>query len=87
MVKIRCQCNDCDCLEEFEQIDKELLLNLITHGRVEEKRAQYLKSRVGSTLCKNCFVKIHQSDKKWKQKQDETHDLKIICLEKGGHIT
>lgn len=56
---IQCQCNKCDCKREFEQIDKELLLNLITHGRVDEKRAEYLKNRIGSKLCKNCFLENH----------------------------
>ena len=56
--KIPCQCN-CSCSELFEPIDKELLLNLITHGRVDSKRAEYLKSRVGSKLCKKCFEGNH----------------------------
>ncbi len=56
--KIKCQCS-CNCTEEFESIDKELLLNLITHGRVDAKRAEYLTSRVGSKLCKNCFTGKH----------------------------
>lgn len=41
-VKINCQCSNCECSEEFESIDRELLLNLITHGRIDEKRAEYL---------------------------------------------
>ena len=57
--KIICQCNNCNCSQEFEPIDKELLLNLITHGRVDSKRAEYLTSRVGSNLCKNCFTGKH----------------------------
>ena len=57
---IKCQCNECKCNAEFEQIDKELLLNLITHGRVDAKRAEYLTSRIGSKLCKNCFLKNHK---------------------------
>lgn len=60
--KIKCQCS-CDCSAEFEPIDKELLLNLITHGRVDSKRAEYLTSRVGSKLCKNCFTEKHSSHK------------------------
>ena len=57
--KINCQCDECPCSEEFEPIDKEMLLNLITHGRVDTKRAEYLTSRVGSKLCKNCFTGKH----------------------------
>jgi hypothetical protein len=60
--KIKCQCN-CICSEEFEPIDKELLLNLITHGRVDSKRAEYLTSRVGRTVCKNCFRGKHVDKK------------------------
>jgi hypothetical protein len=56
--KIKCQCS-CNCTKEFEPIEKELLLNLITHGRVDAKRSEYLTSRVGSKLCKNCFTGIH----------------------------
>ena len=57
--RIKCQCR-CNCYEKFEPIDQELLLNLITHGRVDAKRAEYLKSRVGSKVCKNCFTGEHQ---------------------------
>ena len=60
--KIKCQCS-CNCSEEFESINKELLLNLITHGRVDTKRAEYLTSRVGSNLCKNCFTGVHLLEK------------------------
>ncbi len=56
--KIPCQCN-CNCTKLFEPIDKELLLNLITHGGVDEKRAKYLTSRVGSKLCADCFSSNH----------------------------
>lgn len=59
--KKKCQCSHCKCPEEFEPIDRELLLNLITHGRVDAKRAEYLTSRVGSNLCKNCFNGKHMS--------------------------
>jgi hypothetical protein len=62
IAKLKCQCS-CSCSEKFEPIDKELLLNLITHGRVDSKRAEYLTSRVGSILCKNCFTGKH-TDKK-----------------------
>ena len=48
---------------EFEPIDRELLLNLITHGRVNSDRAKYLSSRIGSTLCKDCFSGIHIQDR------------------------
>lgn len=58
--KIKCQCH-CNCSEEFEPINRELLLNLITHGRVDAKRAKYLTSRIDSKVCKNCFTKEHQN--------------------------
>jgi hypothetical protein len=59
MTTTQCQCKECQCDEIFEQIDKELFLNLITHGRVDEKRAKYLTSRVGSKLCGRCFSGNH----------------------------
>ena len=59
--KVECKCKDCNCTEKFEPIDKELLLNLIAHGRVDSNRAKYLTSRVGSKLCKNCFLGNHIS--------------------------
>jgi len=65
LADIKCQCKDCSCKEEFEQIDGELLLNLITHGRIDPKRAEYLSSRVGSNLCKNCFTGNHIRDEKF----------------------
>ena len=61
--KIKCQCNHCKCSKEFEPIDRELLLNLITHGRVDAKRAEYLTSRVGSNICKKCFIGTHISNR------------------------
>ena len=63
VAKIKCQCN-CNCSEEFEPIDKELLLNLITHGRVDSKRAKYLTRRVGSVVCNHCFNGKHYLKKK-----------------------
>ena len=55
----KCKCTHCSCARKFQQIDKEQLLNLITHGRVSEERAVYLSSRVGSELCKDCFIGNH----------------------------
>jgi hypothetical protein len=59
-VKTKCQCS-CNCSAEFEPIDKELLLNLITHGRVDAKRAEYLTIRVGSKLQKLLYRKAFQA--------------------------
>lgn len=61
--KINCQCS-CNCDEEIEPTDRESLLNLITHGRVDSKRTEYLTNRVGSKICKNCFLGKHSLAKK-----------------------
>ena len=56
---INCECEKCNCNREFETIDGEELLNLIQHGRLTEEKVTYLKSRVGSKLCKSCFIDEH----------------------------
>ena len=56
---INCECEKCSCNGEFEAIDGEELLNLIQHGRLTQEKATYLKSRVGSKLCKSCFMDEH----------------------------
>lgn len=57
---VECQCEECNCREKFERIDRELLLNLITHGRVDEKRARYLTNRAESNLCRKCYSGDHK---------------------------
>ena len=57
--KIVCQCQDCDCTEEFEIIKTEELLNLIQHGRLNKKQIEFLKTRVDSKKCKNCHIGNH----------------------------
>ena len=58
--KIDCECIECDCKENFEIIDGEELLNLIQHGRLTDKQISFLKTRVGSKICKHCFVGKHK---------------------------
>ncbi len=58
--KINCQCTDCNCIEEFEVIKTEELLNLIQHGRLNEKQIAFLKTRIDSKKCKNCHVGNHR---------------------------
>ena len=57
--KINCQCIKCNCQEKFETIETEELLNLIQHGRLTPYQISFLKTRVGSKLCKQCFVGKH----------------------------
>lgn len=57
--KINCQCSDCKCTEKLEVVKTEELLNLIQHGRLNEKQIKFLKTRVGSKKCKNCHVGNH----------------------------
>jgi len=54
-----CQCTECDCKVNFEIIEGEELLNLIQHGRLDDKQIAFLKTRVGSKICKQCFVSNH----------------------------
>ena len=57
--KINCRCKECQCQEKFETIETEELLNLIQHGRLNPDQISFLKTRVGSKLCKQCFVGNH----------------------------
>ena len=54
-----CQCKKCDCHREFESIDKEELLNVIQHGRLNPKQIEFAKKRLGSKICDRCFVGKH----------------------------
>jgi len=42
-------------------IDGEALLNLIQHGRLDDEKIAFLKTRVGSKICKHCFIGKHYS--------------------------
>ncbi len=57
--KINCECIECNCQEIFEIIETEELINLIQHGRLNSEQISFLKTRVGSKICKQCFVKKH----------------------------
>ena len=59
--KIDCQCSECNCKVNFEVIDGEALLNLIQHGRLDDEKIAFLKTRVGSKICKHCFIGKHYS--------------------------
>jgi hypothetical protein len=59
MTKIKCQCHDCKCQIEFDLINKEELLNVIQHGRLNEKQIEFAKKRIGSKICEECFVGKH----------------------------
>jgi len=54
-----CKCTDCDCHKEFESIDKEELLNIIQHGRLNPKQIEFAKKRLGSSICEHCFTGKH----------------------------
>ena len=56
---INCECEKCNCSRKFEVINGEELLNLIQHGRLTPEQSTFLKSRVGSKLCKFCFIDEH----------------------------
>jgi len=58
---INCECTKCNCDQKFQIITTEELLNLIQHGRLNQKQSLFLKSRIGSKLCKPCFVNNHMS--------------------------
>ena len=57
---INCMCLKCNCTEEFERIETEELFNLIQHGRLTQEQIMFLKSRIGSKLCKQCFIENHK---------------------------
>ena len=57
---IDCQCLNCSCKQSFELVETEELLNLIQHGRLTPEQIIFLKSRVGSKLCKQCFIGNHK---------------------------
>jgi len=57
--KINCECTECCCQEIFEIIETEELINLIQHGRLSSEQMSYLKTRIGSKICKQCFVGKH----------------------------
>ena len=57
--KIDCECSECTCQERFETIETEELLNLIQHGRLNQEQILFLKNRVGSRICKQCFLGEH----------------------------
>jgi len=57
---ITCSCTECDCHREFESINKEELLNVIQHGRLNSKQIAFAKKRLGSSICEQCFSGRHQ---------------------------
>ena len=57
---INCECKNCSCTKEFERIETEELFNLIQHGRLTPKQIEFLKTRIGSKLCKQCFIENHK---------------------------
>ena len=58
-LRINCECAECKCKSNFEMIETEELLNLIQHGRLNSEQITFLKKRVGSRVCKECFVGEH----------------------------
>lgn len=56
--QIPCECT-CGCNEIFETIETEELLNLIQHGRLSDVQITFLKTRIGSRICKFCFIGKH----------------------------
>jgi hypothetical protein len=65
--RIFCECAKCDCQKEFVAVDTEDLINLIQHGRLDQKQTDFLKTRVGSRSCKQCFLGNHHTDEKLQQ--------------------
>jgi hypothetical protein len=56
--KIKCRCDVCSCDREFEQIDRDLLLNLITHGKVDTRRGVPLQAGLEVTCAKIVLQEI-----------------------------
>ncbi len=51
----------CNCNKKFETVETEELLNLIQHGRLNQEQIMFLRTRIGSKLCKQCFIDEHMS--------------------------
>ena len=60
-LRIDCQCVKCNCKVNFETVEGEELLNLIQHGRLNDEQIAFLKTRVESKICKECFLGKHFS--------------------------
>ena len=60
---MKCQCGKCNCHVDFEHIDKEHLLNVIQHGRLNPKQIEFAKKRIGSMICEGCFLGKHQKSR------------------------
>ncbi len=60
--KINCECTQCNCKKIFEIIETEELINLIQHGRLNSDQISFLKTRVGSKICKQCFIANHHKN-------------------------
>jgi len=43
----------------FEEINHEELLNVIQHGRLNQKQIDWAKKRIGSKICERCFTGNH----------------------------
>ncbi len=56
---MRCQCEKCNCKQEFEPINQEELLNVIQHGRLDQKQIDFALKRIGNKLCEKCFNGNH----------------------------
>jgi len=59
--KTDCQCTACNCKENFKIIESDDLLNLVQHGRLTDEQIKFIKTRLGSRICKNCFSGKHSS--------------------------
>ena len=58
---MKCQCDRCHCDAEFEQVDRERLLNTVQHGRLDKKQIEFAMSRIDSVLCEKCFLGSHRT--------------------------
>ena len=57
---LRCQCTKCDCHREFESFSEEELLNVIQHGRLNQKQIEFAKKQLESSICEQCMIGKHQ---------------------------
>ena len=58
--KIKCSCTKCSCKNEFEIIEKEMLLNALNHGWIKnQKQIEYLKNQNSKKICEKCFFEEH----------------------------
>ncbi len=62
---MRCQCEKCNCKQEFEPINQEELLNVIQHGRLDQKQLTLHWNELAVNYAKSALSEIILKMTKW----------------------